>query len=65
MYMYNDLHNLTPLQVLLVEPLHGVTFALLFASVVTIAADVAPEGLQVYIYIYIYICIYIYIHIYI
>jgi len=32
--------------VLLVEPLHGITFALLFSSVVTITADAAPPDLQ-------------------
>jgi hypothetical protein len=32
--------------VLIVEPLHGITFALLFSAVITISADVAPPGLQ-------------------
>jgi hypothetical protein len=32
--------------ILVVEPLHGITFALLLSSVVTITADAAPPGLQ-------------------
>ena len=32
--------------VLLIEPLHGLTFALLFSNVVVIAAEVAPPGLE-------------------
>ena len=31
---------------LLVEPLHGITFALLFSNVVIIAAEVSPKGLE-------------------